>query len=357
MMFSRILAVVIVVVAAGWIASGSLGANPKTDETRVEQPEKPRFRVAVMPVSTEAHANRIILSGRTEADRRANAFARANGTVVELNVQRGSIVKTGDVIAELSDEARLAQVTQARARLEQRKQELDVRLKLIQQGNMAAINRPQLEADYRSAEAALAQAEAERDRGTVLAPISGVINDVPVQLGQALQVGQSVAEVISLQPMLAVVEVAERQIGGVKVGEKATVKLVTGKQAEGQIRFVSRRASPQTRTYRVEVAIPNEDGTIPDGITAEITLLLAPQEAAQIPRSALTFSSEGRLGVRIAGSDDKVSFVPVAIMEDGIDQLWVSGVRNGARVIVQGQDFIKEGQLVQPVQANSPNPA
>ena len=66
-------------------------------------------------------------------------------------------------------------------------------------------------------------------------------------------------------------------------------------------------------------------------------------------RSALTFSSEGKLGVRIIGPDGKVAFMPVAVVEDGLEKLWLAGLPDGARVIVQGQDFVKDGETVEAV--------
>lgn len=347
---SKIAAVVIVLAAAGWIASGHFG-DARTPPQAATPEEAQRFRVSVVPVSVAPHQRAIVLSGRTEADRRATAIARASGIVLDLRVRRGSVVKTGDVIAVLSDEAREATVAQARARLEQRRAEFNAKIRLIETGNLPALSRPQIEADLRGAEAALAQAEAERDKGNVLAPISGVVNEVPAEVGQALQVGEKLAEIIALDPMLAVVEVSERQLGGVSVGDAASVKLVTGQSAEGRVRFVSRRASPQTRTYRVEVGIENASGAIPDGVTAEVALRLAAVPAARVPRSALTFSGEGRLGVRTVGRDGAVAFVPVDIVEDGRAELYVAGIANGARVIVQGQDFVKEGQIVEAVPA------
>jgi membrane fusion protein, multidrug efflux system len=353
---SRIAAGVIVLAAGAWIASGSLGKDERRDalqtaSLRTEAPAA-RFKVAVIPVQVTPHARRITLSGRTEADKRATAMTRASGIVVDLRVKRGSVVKTGEVIAVLSDEAREAQVAQARARLLQRRQELGARLKLIEQGNLPALQRHQLEAEMSGAEAGLAQAEAEREKGHVLAPISGVVNDVPVEVGQALQAGANIAEVIALDPMLAVIEIAERQLAGVKVGDRAESRLVTGEKATGTVRFVSRKASPQTRTYRVEVGIENRAGAIPDGVTCEVDLMLAAVPAARVPRSALTFSSEGKLGVRVVGEGGKVAFVPVTIVEDALDQLWLGGVAEGANVIVQGQDFVKEGQVVDTVPAN-----
>ena len=76
---------------------------------------------------------------------------------------------------------------------------------------------------------------------------------------------------------------------------------------------------------------------------------LAPVPAARVPRSALTFSSDGDLGVRTVERRDKVAFVPVAVVEDEQRLMWVGGVADGARVIVQGQDFVREGQKVEAV--------
>jgi len=352
---SRIAATLILVAAAGWIASGHFG-DARTPLTPAAPPvEAPRFRVAVIPVEVAPHQRSTVLSGRTEADKRATAVSRASGIVVDLKVRRGSTVRTGDVIAVLSDEAREANVAEARARLEQRRSEYEAKMRLIRSGTLPALNQPQLEAELKGAEATLAQMEAERDRGAVLAPIAGVVNDVPVEVGQALQVGANVAEIISLDPMLAVVEIAERQLAGVKVGDKAQVRLITREVTEGQVRFISRKASQQTRTYRVEIGIDNKTGVIPDGVTAEVVLRFAPVAAARVPRSALTFSGEGKLGVRAVDSAGKVAFVPVTIVEDGQADLWVAGIGDELRVIVQGQDFVKEGELVEavPVQAAS----
>lgn len=348
---SRIAAVVVVLAAAGWIASGHFGDARTPPAPAAGQAETPRFKVSVIPVETQPHQRSLVLSGRTEADQRGNAVARAPGLIVDLKVRRGSAVKTGDVIAVLSDEAREAMVAQARARLEQRRSEYEAKVRLIRSGTLPALNLPQLEAELKSAEATLAQAEAERNRGEVLSPITGIVNEVPVQVGQALQIGNILAEVIGLDPMLAVVEVAERQLAGIKVGDKAEVRLVTGERVTGQIRFISRKASPQTRTYRVEIGVENKQGAIPDGVTAEVAMQLVAVPAARVPRSALTFSGEGKLGVRTVDAAGKVAFMPVSVVEDSQAELWVAGLAGDLRVIVQGQDFVKEGQLVETVPA------
>jgi multidrug efflux system membrane fusion protein len=181
-----------------------------------------------------------------------------------------------------------------------------------------------------------------------------VIQDIAVEVGQAAFsfAGRELAVLVALDPMLAVAEVAERKLAGIKVGEPAEVRLVTGESATGRIRFVSKTASQTTRTYRVEIELPNADGRIPDGITAEVIVPQSAVMATRVPRSALTFSSNGVLGVRTVRGDGTVEFVPITIVEDEQAMMWVAGVADGTRVIVQGQDFVREGQSVEAVGAH-----
>ena len=354
---SRIAAICLVAAAALWMGSGHLfppepehsNAAIRTSEAETKKP----FRVAVTEVAVVPHTRKLVLSGRTEADRKVTIMARTGGVITELNVRRGTRVKKDDVIAVLSDEAREAQVVQARALFTQRKTELDAKRRLIDTGALPRLELVNLESQFKAAEASLAAAEAERDRGVVRAPWDGIITDVPVDVGQAAFSfsGRDIAQLIKLDPMLAVVEVAERKLGSIHVGGTAEVRLVTGQTATGSIRYVASMASPQTRTYRVEVQVPNADGAIPDGITAEVTLPMKAAPAARVPRSALTFSSAGDLGVRTVGDDGKVAFMPVGLVEDEPTHMWVSGLSDGAQVITQGQDFVSEGQRVEAMPA------
>ncbi len=360
MKYSRIAAAAVVVAATLWIGSGVLGRtdDPATATVETEATtERPPFRVAVIQARAESHVGRLVLSGRTEADDRARAVTRALGTIVELKVRRGDRVSEGDVIATLSDEARHAQVSQAEAQVEQRLTDLEAKARLIERGVIAANEKKQLEAELRAAEAGLALAQAEYDRGLVLAPISGLVSDVPVSAGQALDVGAMVAEVIALDPMLAVANIAERQLGSIRIGSEADVRLVTGQTVNGTVRFVSPTSSAGTRTYRVEVELDNADHAIPDGVTAEVQFQLAPVQAVRVVRSALTFSADGELSIRTVTPDGIVESVTVAIVEDARDDVWVNGPPDGAQIIVQGQDFVKDGQKVDAVDVNAASPA
>jgi membrane fusion protein, multidrug efflux system len=299
------------------------------------------------------HSRKLVLSGRTEADKRVTVTARTGGVLTELKVRRGSKVKAGDVIAVLSDEARESQVAQARSLVVQRQAELNAKKPLIASGAMPKLDGVNAEALLDAAKASLAMAEAELDRGVIRAPWDGVVSDLTVEVGKAAFsfAGADLCTIVALDPMLAVVEVSERRLSGVKIGDMADVRLVTGATVHGKVRFVSPTASQTTRTYRIEIELPNADGAIPDGITAEVSIPLAPVPATSVPRSALTFASNGDIGVRTVDQNGVVGFVPVKIIEDEQTVMWVDGVANDTRVIVQGQDFVREGQHVEAVAA------
>lgn len=356
---SRITAVGLVAAATLWIASGHLLPRDSSEGQAAIRPAEakaqPLFRVAVAPAEVVQHSPTLSLSGRTEADHKVNVSARTGGVLSELRVHRGQRVEKGEVIAVLADEAREAQVAQAQALVEQRKAELDAKRILIEKGSMPRLDLVNLEAQYKAAQAALALAQAELDRGLVRAPWSGVITDLPAEVGGAAFSfsGTQIATLVALDPMLAVVEVSERRLSGIKIGEPAEVRLITGQTYTGRVRYVAKSASPTTRTYRVEVEMANPDRKIPDGITAEVVFALKPVPATQVPRAALTISSAGDIGVRVVKDGDKVAFVPVKLIEDLQDTMWVGGVEEGARVIVRGQDFVREGQNVAPVAAQS----
>src|SRR5262245_21107527 len=334
---SRIAAVGMVAAAGLWIASGHFlpheSAQSKASVRSDAAPKKP-FRVAVIDAQVVDHARKLVLAGRTEADRRVTVAARSGGVLTELRVRRGTRIAEGEIIAVLSDDARKAQVAQAESLVIQRRTELDAKRRLIASGAVPKLELVNLEAQLAAAEATLAAAEAELERGFVRAPFGGIVQDITVEVGGSSlpMMGREIGTIVALDPMLAVVEVSERRLGGLRVGEPAEVKLVTGEVVRGKVRFVAKTATSGTRTYRVEVEIANPDGTIPDGISAEVAIPIAATEAARVPRSALTIASTGDIGVRTVGQDSTVAFNRVTILEDEQNFMVVAGLPNGAQI-------------------------
>ena len=349
---SRVIAVLILLGAAAWIASGSF-APSQEHEAAVEpvpsEPAVPILKVTVVATAPEAHQRQIILSCTTEADKSSVAVARAAGILTTLEVDRGDRVSAGETVATLSDEGRTAAVLQAQALLDQRVAEYEANKALIDKGQAPKNQLPALEAAVAAARAALAAAEAEADRSIIRAPIAGIVQEVPVQVGQAIQPATEVASVIDPDPMLAVGAISERERGNVRVGQTAAIRFIDGATTSGEINYVGVSADKATRTYPVQARMDNPDAAIGDGVTCEMVVETDPFPAVSVPRSALVFSDEGGLGVRIVDADSKARFVPIAIVDDAVGSVWVTGVDGPARIIVVGQDFVRDGDTVEAV--------
>jgi len=264
-------AVVLVGAAVLWIGSGVFSSHEEpAAEADAPTPQVPIQKVAVTTAIPETHERTIVLSCVTEADHRAVAAARGDGIIVDLLISRGDAVLAGDAVAVISDEGREAAVRMAEALLAQRKAEYEANKRLIDQGTAPRNTLPALEAAVAAAEAAVATAEAEAGKLTIKSPIDGIIDTVPVQVGQAVQIGDKIAEVIDPDPMLAVGQVSEFRRASLQIGQNATVRFVEGKPVNGTIDFVGLSAEAATRTYQVEARMINPDAAIASRMDAAI---------------------------------------------------------------------------------------
>ena len=109
--------------------------------------------------------------------------------------------------------------------------------------------------------------------------------------------------------------------------------------------FLSRTADEATRTFRVDVEVPNPDLSIRDGQTVEIAIAADGENAHLLPASALTLNDSGLLGVRIA-EEGVARFVPVTILRDTVEGVWLAGLPEVAEVIVVGQEYVTDGVRV-----------
>ncbi|WP_027166677.1 efflux RND transporter periplasmic adaptor subunit [Mesorhizobium sp. WSM3224] len=323
----------------------------KPNAAQAEPKAAPRT-VAVVTPPRKTYARAIRVSGLTEADKRAVLATRVAGVIEKLPVKQGDHVKTGDLVLMLAAEEKISNVDNAKQLLVQRKAELDASERLAKTGNLPKLQLDTARSNLTLAQSQLDTAQAELDRNEVKAPFDGVIDRIPVELGSSVMQGGEVATILKLDPIIARGEISERDLRYLKIGDEADVRLVNDQKVTGTVRYISRDASSQTRTFRVEVAIPNGDGSIPAGMTAEIALSAEPTNAVMLPRSVVTLGDKGDLGIRAVGKDDKVAFFPIDLVDDTPHGLVLGGIPQDARIIVAGQELVKEGDLVKPVEAD-----
>ena len=186
----------------------------------------------------------------------------------------------------------------------------------------------------------------ELNRTEVKAPFKGYIESI-VKPGNYISKGQTCAVIIELDPITFIAEVPETEIKRVINNQNVEIELVTGELIKSKLTFVSKSASASTRTFRVEAKVSNASGKIRDGITGTMTILTNKVLANKISPSILLLSDEGDLGVRVVDGKDEVVFLPIKIIEDTNDGIWVTGIPNLSKLIVLGQGFVKNGEKVQ----------
>jgi multidrug efflux system membrane fusion protein len=103
-----------------------------------------------------------------------------------------------------------------------------------------------------------------------------------------------------------------------------------------------------TRTFAVELEVPNPDGTLPAGVTAEIQITGGTAMAHKISPSLLSLETDGTIGVKTLDDQDQVVFHPVEIARSQTDGIWVTGLPETARIITVGQGYVLAGQMVEP---------
>jgi multidrug efflux system membrane fusion protein len=139
--------------------------------------------------------------------------------------------------------------------------------------------------------------------------------------------------------------VSEQQVGQIAVGDPATASLVTGETVTGKVRFVASRADTATRTFRVEIELPNPDNRLRDGVSADIHIPVKRVKAVHISPGILVLDDSGVVGVRVV---DKgiVRFVHVTPISEGPDGMWVAGLPDETQVITVGQQYVTDGEKV-----------
>lgn len=359
------------------------------DTTTAEVPDDAVGVVAMHSVA-QTIDSAVVLRGRTEAARQVTVAAETSGLVISEPLRKGAFVNEGDAMCILDPGTREASLAEARARLAEaegrvpeaqagvleasaRVAEAEINLNAarklsedgfasetrlvsaqaameaatagVQRANSAVAS---AQAGIQSAQAAVAIAEREIDKLTITAPFSGLLETDTAELGALMQPGTPCATIIQLNEIKLVGFVPEADVSKVSVGAMAGARLTSGEEVRGRVTFRSRSADELTRTFRVEVTVANDDLAISDGQTAEILIASDGRTAHLVAQSSLTLDDDGVLGVRTVGEGNIATFVPITLLRDTAEGVWVTGLPEMVDIITVGQEFVVDGVRVAP---------
>lgn len=373
-------------------------------ETAESEDENGLIKVVAQRSVAQKIESPVVLRGQTQAARQVEVRAETTSTIISAPLRKGTFVSEGELLCRLDPGTRGATLAEAKARLSEaganraeaasrvpesaaRLKEAEARLdealtnqnvaRRLNEDGFAAETRVKnadagvaaaeasveaarsglsaaqsgilsADAGIETAAAGVASAEKELERLEVRAPFSGLLESDTAELGSLLQAGGLCATVIQLDPIKLVAYVPETEVERLSVGALAGARLAAGGDVRGAVTFLSRSADETTRTFRVEIAVPNPELKIRDGQTAEILIASAGGMAHLLPASALTLDDQGTLGLRIVEQDGVVAFNSVTVLRDTIDGVWLSGLPDKADVIVVGQEYVRAGVKTAP---------
>jgi multidrug efflux system membrane fusion protein len=331
-----------------WVVSGVLFNDKESHDARAITERDAldnAFLVQVETVYQEDHRRVIQLQGRTEADRHVNLAAETAGAIAKLPVDKGARVKKGDIVCQIDVGARSAQLEEARALQDARSIEYQAAKKLFEKGHTSKSQVAAAKAAFDAARALTKMREVELGRTRVRAPFDGIVDRLPLEVGDFIPAGGLCAKILDKDPLLVVAHVSETQVQMLESGSSADIVLATGETTSGILQYIAESPSAMTRTFQVEIEVPNADNKLRDGVSAEVSIFSGLIRATRIPQTVMTLGDEGVVGVRVV-KDGKAKFIAVDVIANAADSAWVTGLEDGADLIVVGQDYIRDGETV-----------
>ncbi|TMS58730.1 efflux RND transporter periplasmic adaptor subunit [Imbroritus primus] len=346
------------IAAAGAVACLLVACGKQPE---AEAPPRPVRLMKLQPAGADSA---VTYSGNVQARIESRLGFRVGGKVAARLVDVGATVKKGQVLARLDlADLKLAE-SGSRAQLEAARTERDLAhsdLKrfddLYAKGFISAAEQQRRKATYDAAEARYRQAQAglssqsnQLAYGELLADAEGVVTAIEAEVGQVVSPGQPVVRVAQTAEKEVVIALPEDQVGQVRVGAAATVRLWAdeARTLPGRVREIAPAADAATRTYTVRVALPNPPAELRLGMTA--TVMLARDAAAQalsVPLSAL-LQVNGHSQVWIYDpASQSVSPVTVTLGDPVDNRVTVTqGLQPGKLIVTAGVHLLKPGQKV-----------
>jgi membrane fusion protein (multidrug efflux system) len=302
-------------------------------------------------------------SGDLEARFHTEIAAEVAGRVTELSVDEGGAVEEGAIVLELDPERRQldlqaakARLAQARANLRKEKSQTD-RVRKLRLENVSSIQQlEEAETTLLLAESAVRAEQAEVGvaaralaDASVAAPFAGLVARRAVELGQFVQPGTVLFELVSLDRLEVVFAVTELDTALVHTGQKVQIQVgaFQDRVFEGTVTFVAPTIDPATRTLRVKAGVDNQEGLLRPGLFARVSLgVNRPENVLMVPEEALIQRAGGVSVYRLL-EGDRVERVSVMTGASANEQVEIRGdIRPGDRIIRRGHGGLADGMAV-----------
>ncbi len=349
--FRRNFAKLLVVLVAVAVLAGVSAVPPRNRETPPGEPAPVNVKV-IEVVAIPELADTFRLPAVIEPNRVVTVAAEVAARVEKIPLEEGDRVLAGSVLVQLNTDLIEPAVRTAEAQYQRNQIEFERMEALVKENATSRQDLDNATTQLAASKAALEEAQARLERTRIIAPATGVLNDLPVEEGEYVQPGTAVAEVVEMDPVKAKVDVPERDIAFFSVGDVAEV-LAEAKDEPlvltGTITYISELANPQTRSTPMEITLRNPDGLLRSGQIVRARLRRRVVEnAVMIPLLAVIPMENGYAVYVVEDSQaQRREVVPGMIQGDQVRIL--RGLKAGDKLIVAGHRFVAPGQSVNVV--------
>jgi membrane fusion protein (multidrug efflux system) len=341
-----------VLVAVGLTAA--LAACSKSGESADTSSQKPGDSTAVtVPVQAVKVvpgdiASMMTFAATVQSERNVSVYPQATGPVIAVLAEEGDRVRAGQVVLQLDDDD--AQIACERANLDQRKYQRDsVRMAELFGRNLES--REAYEAIvYQAGRARLSVQEAALglQRTRIRAPVTGVITERKVEIGDRVSPGSEVYKMVSADNLIAEVFVPGRTRQHIRTGQAAriTSEMLPGYEVDGTITRINPVVDPQSGTVKVTVEVKDTSHRFTPGMFANVALITDSRaEALLIPKEAITYDAgQSYVFVAKAGVARRKQLHTGLANSRLVEAL--SGVSVGDSIVIVGQEGLRDGAKV-----------
>ena len=348
---SIIIAVALFIVISMWVVSWSFfGKEGDTDtQSILAFQDKPLMKVNVREQEAELIEKTVVISGRTAAARRVEVRAQTSGAITNTGIPRGSVIEKGEIIATLEIRDRQERLEQAQASLDQTQMEYEAAKQLSAKGYQWNNVLAGLLSAVKQAEVQVKAYSLDLQYIYVRAPISGILHERTVEIGDFVNVGDIIGIVLEMDPLIVRGEVTEHDVIYLKEGQTGRATLANGRAVNGFIRYVAPQSDERSRTFLIELQVANPDYDIPAGITAESIIPVEILPAHKISPAALSLGEAGELGIKTIDDEQIVQFTEVELVKSTNLAVWLGGLPQTIKVITIGHGFVRPGDKVEPM--------
>lgn len=337
---------------------------PACDEQQAAPPPpaRPPSPVRVAPVLQQEVKQTVTLVGTVEPWKRSIVASEVEGLVQAFPAEEGMKVKRGDLLARLRTktlqirlDSAMAIYRESGARYEQAKRDLKrvralFKRELVTQKDFddAVAEEAALKERLSQLNAEIRQVRDSLNKSTVVAPFDGWITQEFTEIGQWVEEGGPVVEVVDLSHVQVEVPLPERYVSHIQIRDPVTATFdgLPAFEAQGQVFSLVAQADRTARTFPVKVEIPNPALAIKSGMVSRVTLRIdRPHQGLVVPKDALVLRGGKAFVFRVnEGTVDQIPVTAVLHVEDLVE---IEGsVQAGMDVVVEGNERLFPGQPV-----------